>query len=147
MVKQRKLSDLTDQDATTVLNLLKRFQLELDGGDEDNQEVVQALQTVVRKFSELKVSRTPQHAMLTTKRVLIACSILRCHCIDPHSSEYQSSSVRVEQRWEDSSAATRWQDNAKCVVPRRNHEADRIHPKTHRVRGQSGPPFIGMLTF
>ncbi|KAF8813562.1 hypothetical protein BYT27DRAFT_7239433 [Phlegmacium glaucopus] len=78
MAKRHKLSNLTDQETATVVNLLKRFQLELDEDDEDGQEVVHALQTVVRKFSKLKEFCTLPHAMLTTKRVLKACSLLRC---------------------------------------------------------------------
>ncbi|KAF8175104.1 hypothetical protein BJ912DRAFT_1024534 [Pholiota molesta] len=54
MAKRRKLSDLTDQETATVVDLLKRFQLELDEHDDDDREVDLALQTVVRKFSELK---------------------------------------------------------------------------------------------
>jgi hypothetical protein len=58
MAKRRKLSDITDQETAIVVNLLRRFQLDLDGDDED---VVHALQTatVVGKFSELKVSFGP----------------------------------------------------------------------------------------
>ncbi|KAJ3511828.1 hypothetical protein NLJ89_g3878 [Agrocybe chaxingu] len=62
MGKRRKLSDLTDQETATVVNLLKRFQLELDEDDEDGQEVVHALQTVVRKFSELKADLDDEEA-------------------------------------------------------------------------------------
>jgi len=54
-------SDITDQETATVVNLLKRLQLDLDGDDEDGQDVVHALQTVVRKFSELKVSFGPHN--------------------------------------------------------------------------------------
>lgn len=61
MAKRCKLSDLTDQETTTAVNLLKRLQIELDEDDEDGQEIVHALQTVVRKFSELKVSFVPHN--------------------------------------------------------------------------------------
>jgi hypothetical protein len=46
-----------------VETLLKRFPLEIDEDDEDGQDVVHALQTVVRKFSELKVCFVPYNAM------------------------------------------------------------------------------------
>jgi hypothetical protein len=63
MAKRRKLSDLTDQETATVVDLLKRFQLELDEHDDDDREVDLALQTVVRKFSELKVSFVPYNML------------------------------------------------------------------------------------
>jgi len=45
MAKQRKLSELTDEvlRAATVIDLLKRFQDDLDEEDEDSKEVLAAL--------------------------------------------------------------------------------------------------------
>ncbi|CAA7257414.1 unnamed protein product [Cyclocybe aegerita] len=76
MGKRRKLSDLTDQETATVVNLLKRFQLELDEDDEDGQEVVHALQTVVRKFSELKHVPFSDATVLTLTQANIKVEVL-----------------------------------------------------------------------
>ena len=56
MAKQRKLSDLSHEGTSTVVNILQRFQNEIDEEDEDGQEVVDALQKeVVRKLKETRV--------------------------------------------------------------------------------------------
>ena len=55
MAKQRKLSDLGHEETSTVVDILQRLQNEIDEEDEDGQEVVDALQKVVRKLKEVRV--------------------------------------------------------------------------------------------
>ena len=55
MAKRRKLSDVSHEEASTTVNILQRFQNEIDKEDEDGQEVVDALQKVVRKLKEVRV--------------------------------------------------------------------------------------------
>jgi len=55
MAKRRKLSDLSHEETSTVVDILQRFQNEIDEEDEDGQEVVDALQKVVRKLKEVRV--------------------------------------------------------------------------------------------
>jgi hypothetical protein len=59
MAKRRKLSDLTNDETAAVVEVLKRFQNELDQDDEDGNEVIGAVQTVLRKLNEVKVSFSP----------------------------------------------------------------------------------------
>ncbi|KJA26940.1 hypothetical protein HYPSUDRAFT_198714 [Hypholoma sublateritium FD-334 SS-4] len=56
MTKRRRPLGLTDQDTAAVVNLLKRLHLQLDEDDEDGQEVVHALQTVVRRSGSFKTA-------------------------------------------------------------------------------------------
>lgn len=56
MAKWRKLSDLSHEEAFTVVDILQRFQNEISEEDEDGQGVVDALQKVVRKLKEVRVS-------------------------------------------------------------------------------------------
>ena len=55
MAKRRKLSDLSHEETSTVVDILQRFQNGIDEEDEDGQEVVDALQKVVRKLKEVRV--------------------------------------------------------------------------------------------
>lgn len=55
MAKRRKLSDLSYEETSTVVDILQRFQNGIDEEDEDGQEVVDALQKVVRKLKEVRV--------------------------------------------------------------------------------------------
>lgn len=55
MAKRRKLSDLGHEETSTVVDILQRLQNEIDEEDEDGQEVVDALQKVVRKLKEVRV--------------------------------------------------------------------------------------------
>ena len=55
MAKRRKLSDVSHEEASTAVNILQRFRNEIDEEDEDGQEVVDALQKVVRKLKEVRV--------------------------------------------------------------------------------------------